>query len=119
LPKHLSSALHNSLTHTRQAARRVYDTALAAVSADAAARGRHAAPLALAAAEAELGCPPGECFAAIDPAQSAAGGAPAAGAAAGEARALHLLAWLGSGGPFERARPGAGGGPPALPDAAR
>ena len=109
-----------ALACVQQAARRVYDTALAAVSADAAARGRHAAPLALAAAEAELGCPPGECFAAIDPAQTAASGAPAAGqAAAGEARALHLLAWLGSGGPFERARPGAGGGPPALPDAAR
>ncbi|KAK9818916.1 hypothetical protein WJX81_005554, partial [Elliptochloris bilobata] len=95
-----------------KAARKVYDTALSALATNAAARTRHAAPLALAAAEAELRRIAG---AAADRYPDSA----PTGVAAGVPRALHLLAWLGSGGPYERMRTGAKGAPAELPDAAR
>lgn len=99
----------------------MYDTALAALATDAPARARHAAPLALAAAEAELGChggamSPGPAFGPVQ--NPNPGGGPAAEPAAA-ARALHLLAWLAGGGPYERLKPGAKGALPAPPDAAR
>ena len=99
----------------------MYDTALAALATSAPARARHAAPLALAAAEAELGC----CGGAMQQGPGShhdlnlnSEGGPTGDAAAAR-RALHLLAWLASGGPYERPRLGAKGALPALPDAAR
>lgn len=62
-----------------QAARKVYDTALASLANRPASVGKHAALLALPFAEME-----------------AAGGAKDAGA-----RALHILTWLGAGGPYQ------------------
>ena len=99
----------------------MYDTALAALATDARARARHAAPLALAAAEAELGCHGGVMSSgpAFGPAQIPNPGGGRAVDPGAAARALHLLAWLAGGGPYERLKPGAKGALPAPPDAAR
>ena len=84
-PLSLQHATHGPMAPPAQAARKVYETALASLAARPASAGRHAALLALPFADLE----------------AAGDGSDAA------LRALHVLTWLGLGGPYAafRARP--------------